>query len=152
MVVDGDIVELFDLASPAAGAVQVVKDQPTFEWPSAMLFNCDRCRVLTPDYIEDQSNALLDLAWAEEVGALPPEWNRLLGYGEVAPGKLYHWTQGVPVWQETQHLPEDRIWHEAAEAMTHTVPWVELMGKSVHAQPTLKRHLMRRYGMKLQAA
>lgn len=152
MVVDGDIAELFDHASPAAGAVQVVKDQPQFEWPSAMLFNCALCRVLTPDYIENQANKLLDLAWAEQVGDLPAEWNRLLGYGPVEPGKLYHWTQGIPVWPETRHLPEDAIWHEAAEALTHTVPWIELMGKSVHAQPTLKRFLARQYGLTMGPA
>lgn len=152
MVVDGDIAELFELASPAAGAVQVVKDQPKFEWPSAMLFNCALCRVLTPDFIEDQRNALLDLAWAEQIGALPAEWNRCIGYTDPQEGKLYHWTQGIPCWPETQGHPQDEIWHEAREALTHTVPWVQLMGKSVHAQPTLKRFLAQRYGLQMEPA
>ncbi len=154
MVVTADILELFEHASPAAGAVQVVKDQPQFEWPSAMLFNCSMCRVLTPDYIEDQSNRLLDLAWAGEggVGEFPAVWNALQFYGDEPPGKLLHFTAGLPCWPETAHGPNVETWHEAAAAMTHTVSWRELMGGSVHAGPVIRRHLRETYGMDVSRA
>jgi len=152
MVVDGDIAELFECASPAAGAVQVAKDQPAFEWPSAMLFNCALCRVLTPDYVENQANKLLDLAWGE-VGEFPAEWNRCIPYSEsTGPAKLYHFTQGIPCWPETAGRDEDQVWHEAHQAMNNTVEWHELMGRSVHAQPTLERFLARRYGLTMEPA
>lgn len=148
MVVEGDIADLFAFASPAEGAVQVMKGQPKFEWASAMLFNCAMCKVLTPDFIEDQTNGLLDLAWASLVGEFPPEWNRLVGYGDHALGYLYHYTQGIPVWPETRGDERDQLWIDAHRAMNHTVAFMDLMGRSVHAEPVLKRYLSAKYGMR----
>lgn len=142
MVVTGDIAELF--AVDNMDAVSVMQGQPAFEWPSAMLFNCGCCRVLTPEYIDDPANKLMDLAWAPYVGKLPPEWNHCVGYAEPAEAKLLHFTQGIPAWPETAGLPEDGAWHAEYEAMLHTVEWKDLMARSVHAEPTMRRFLRAR--------
>ena len=47
MVVTGDISELFEQDELYAVAVQ--QDQPKFEWPSVMFFNCGACIRLTPE-------------------------------------------------------------------------------------------------------
>jgi hypothetical protein len=147
MVVTGDIAELFDMAG--LNAVSVMQEQQRFEWASAMLFNCGACLRLTPDFIDDEKNPLLDLAWAPSIGQLPAEWNHCVGYTQPRDdAKLLHFTQGIPHWQETAGLPEDEAWHAERAAATHSVSWQELMGTSVHKAPTMKRFLSR-YGIKL---
>jgi len=148
IVVTGDIKELFDHAEIATHDVQVMQNQPKFEWGSVMLFNNPRCSKLTPEFINDEANHLLDLAWARSVGTFSEEWNHCVGYQTPKEAKLYHYTQGIPCWPETQGLVEDIHWHEAAKAATHTVPWTELMATSVHAKPTMKRFLAK-YGIKV---
>jgi hypothetical protein len=140
MVVTGDICELFDCADYTYD-LQMQTEQPKFEWPSAMLFNNARCRVLTPEFIENPENKLFNMEWAKSVGSFPAEWNHCVGYTEPKDAKLYHYTQGIPCWMETQGLPEDVYWFEETKALKHTVSWKELMGTSVHAKPVLKRFL-----------
>lgn len=144
MAVTGDIAELFDMAG--AAAVSVVQDQARFEWGSAMLFNAGCCRMLSPEFIENTDNQLLDLKWAPSVGILPPEWNHCVGYKEPIEAKLYHYTQGLPLWPETAGLPEDKAWNDEHAAAVHSVTWKELMGKSVHAKPVIERLIRRLVG------
>jgi hypothetical protein len=148
IVVTGDIKELFEQSQIAVHDLQVMQNQPQFEWGSVMLFNNPRCMKLTPEFINDESNHLLDLKWARSVGTFSDDWNHCVGYQEPKEAKLYHYTQGIPCWPETQGLPEDIHWHEAAAASRHTVSWTDLMSTSVHAKPTLKRFLGK-YGVKL---
>jgi hypothetical protein len=143
MVVTGDIKELFDCADPLY-AVQVMREQQRFEWASAMLFNNALCRKMTPEFIDDEANALFDLAWARDrIGDIPPQWNHCVGYVEPKEASLYHFTQGLPCFHETRGLPEDDVWHTAAEMMGATVDWKALMGKSVHAEHVLRRMIKR---------
>jgi hypothetical protein len=142
IVVKGDIAEMF---KSDGAAVQVMQNQPAFEWASVMLFDNAQCKTLTPEFVEDEKNVLFDLKWAESVGNLPDEWNHCVGYQEPKDAKLYHYTQGLPCWYETQGLVEDKAWLEERDLITRTVPWKALMGNSVHAKPVIKR-LMRRLG------
>lgn len=141
MVVTGDIAELFHAEN--MNAVSVMQDQARFEWASAMLFNCGACNRLVPEFVNDETNKLFDLAWAPYVGELPAEWNHCVGYAEPKEAKLYHYTQGLPFYPETKGLPEDAAWEEARRTANSTVSWNELMGKSVHREPVLRRMLGR---------
>lgn len=137
MIVTGDVCELMDEAS-AIQAVSVVKDQPEFEWPSMMVFSNTCCKKLTPEYVDDSSNALFDFAWASSIGDIPSEWNHCVGYQEAKDAKLYHYTQGIPCWPETRGL-EDKPWHDTFSEANSTVKWSELMGNSIHAKPVMER-------------
>lgn len=128
MLVNGDISELFSLADPKYG-VQVVKGSRRFEWPSLMLFNCEKCKNLTPELIEVGS--VQDLSWAE-VGELPAEWNHCIGYDEPKEAKLLHYTAGLPIFEETKKLGFVDEWKEMHRFANGTVGWEELMGSSVH--------------------
>ncbi len=142
IVVTGDIAELFAQADTQY-AVQVMQNQPKFEWASVMLFNGYQCRKLTPEYIGDVSNKLFNMDWGK-VGTFSDEWNHCVGMKEPNwDAKLYHFTQGIPCWYETRGLPEDQFWLDEYQQMIKTVGWKELMGSSVHAEPTLKRLLKR---------
>lgn len=132
MLVLSDIEELFQLAD--GSAVQVVKHGPErrFEWPSLMLFNCEKCQALTPEYIEQ--NMPQTFKWGE-VGALPREWNFLVGYDEANElPKILHYTMGIPAFKEVQKLGFVDEWHQELRASCSTVTWEELMGSSVHAK------------------
>src|SRR5688572_16713847 len=43
--------------------VYVSKNKKSYEWASMMIFDNERCKVLTPSFVEDEKNGLLDLAW-----------------------------------------------------------------------------------------
>lgn len=132
MVVTADILQLFDHAN-GLDSVQVNRNQARFEWPSAMLFNCEHCTTLTPEYIDNPKNQLFDFAWAKSIGEFPAEWNKCVGYAPSGiDANLYHFTKGIPCWRETRGLQEDRIWNNAYKSMVHTVTHQELMGQSVH--------------------
>lgn len=134
MVVTADIKELFDQANNT-DSVQVNRNQARFEWPSAMLFNCEHCTTLTPEYVQDSKNQLFDFAWAKSIGEFSPDFNHCVGYAEPRlDAKLYHFTKGVPVWRETRGNVEDKVFHEAYMNMIHTVSHQELMGNSVHVK------------------
>jgi hypothetical protein len=146
IVVTGDIGELVDQLNPDC-SVQVMQGQAKFEWASVMLFNCAKCTILTPEFVADESHNPLALGWGN-VGNFSAEWNHCVGYADPKPAKLYHYTQGIPYWHESRGLPEDTYWDVEFKELTRTVPWVELMGKSVHARPVLTR-LMRGYGIQV---
>ena len=140
MLVMGDIAELFAKAD-AEQAVMTVKTTMRFEWPSLMLFNCAKCKVLTPQYVESYGSPQ-DFSWANgKVGTLPAEWNHIVNYDEHKPAKLAHYTQGVPIWFETSKSDYAQEWMEAFHDMQRICKWDEIMAASVHAKPVLENML-----------
>lgn len=137
MLVQGDIAELFALKDESA--VQVMKHQKRFEWPSLMLFDCAKCTRLTPEYIDGQTIPQ-NMDWADTIGDLPKEWNHCVGYAEKPEQtpKLIHYTKGIPVWPETKGCDYSDLWWKELEYCNSTVSHDELMGGSVHVQPGQK--------------
>ena len=125
---DGDMVCLEDIKKlwnlrDNKYAVQVVKhdyktkitekywgnkneDYPRKNWSSLILWNCEHKshKVLTPDFIENQSGAFLHrFSWIkdEEIGSLDKEWNWLaMEYEEKKSINLIHYTIGTPCFKE----------------------------------------------------
>lgn len=138
MVVTGDIADLFH-ATDYASAALVNKNQDKFEWASAIMFNCDHCKVLTPSYVDNPANPLFDFAWAEHgVGEFAAEWNMAVGYCDSSSAKLRHHTMGIPCWTETRGM-DDAPWVAAFKDMVRTCSWKELLGNSVHAKHVYER-------------
>ena len=73
-------------------------------WSSLMLFNNERCRALTPQYVNNATG--LDLhrfKWTDDasIGGLPLEWNWLVGEYDASPAaKIVHYTLGGPWFDE----------------------------------------------------
>lgn len=71
-------------------------------WSSVMLFNCDHpsnARLTLDTLNTVPGRDLHAFCWLEddEIGALPPEWNYLVGHTEgVSEPKLVHFTDGIP--------------------------------------------------------
>tara|TARA_Y100000768_G_scaffold389009_1_gene390181 strand:+ start:20797 stop:22374 length:1578 start_codon:yes stop_codon:yes gene_type:complete len=71
-------------------------------WSSLMLFNNERCRALSIDYVNEASGLdLHQFKWIKEndaIGSLPLTWNHLVGefQGEERKIQAYHFTNGTP--------------------------------------------------------
>ena len=133
MLCRGDIKELLDLSS---GTVSVVKHdytpsteskfldqkQTKYEkknWSSVMVFDCSKCEVLTPDYVNSAAGLELhQFKWTQDVGSLPPEWNHLVGeYSKNPSAKLVHFTLGTPCFAKYRFCEFANEWFEERDAM-----------------------------------
>jgi hypothetical protein len=94
-------------------------------WSSLMLFNNERCRRLTPEYVNSASG--LDLhrfAWTQDslIGELPLEWNWLVGEYPYCPdAKIVHYTRGGPYFDEYRNCDYAEEWFRELEAMQNPV-------------------------------
>lgn len=139
VLVRGDVRELFEL--PEEHAVHVVHHNGplAFERASVMLFDCELCGTLDPDYVQ-RGKGLFDLSWAPSLGVIPPEWNHLVGYQQPRPGaKLAHFTQGLPCYEVTHKDEHGSEWRGVAVEVLSVAPWEVLMGGSVHAEHVKQR-------------
>lgn len=136
-----DIADLWDLRDDDF-AVQVVKHdhkpkettkylgtaQTAYEkknWSSVMLFNCARCRALTPDYVNAASGLdLHQFKWIDEelIGEIPHEWNFLVGYDELTPDTIVknaHFTIGGPYFSDYKDVPFSTQWWSEFDDMVY---------------------------------
>ena len=96
-------------------------------WSSVMLFNNERCRALTADYVNSASG--LDLhrfAWMEEaaIGELPLEWNWLVGEYDYNPrAKIVHFTIGGPYFDAYRDCDYSDEWFTEFESMRQCAPY-----------------------------
>ena len=136
MLLVSDITELEEEIKEEV-AVSVVQSLEQYEQSSFMLFNCDHPshKKLTPDVVQETAMNLHGLEWVEkdEVGSLEPKWNQLIGYQQVDlnEGNL-HFTMGIPAFKETSTSEGASLWQRSAKMAMSAIPWVEIMGPSVH--------------------
>lgn len=94
-------------------------------WSSVMLFNNERCRRLTPEYVSGASGLdLHQFKWLEGdglIGELPGRWNHLVGYDLPASGvSLAHFTLGGPYFSEFAHCEYAGEWQKERDAMNYS--------------------------------
>lgn len=144
-----DIAELvvrFDYPYESGEAVWVSQNKHRFEWASLIAFSCGHPanRTLTPEYIET-AKALHGMQWIKDdlVGEIDGAWNHLVGYDDPRPdAKIVHFTQGLPIYPETEGSEYAAEWKAEHKAMNSIKPWRELMGGSVHAAQTADGRLV----------
>lgn len=86
-------------------------------WSSVMLFNNARCRALTPGFVNRASGLdLHQFKWLgddAQIGALPREWNHLVGYSEPdTDAANVHFTLGGPYFDEYRECEHGRSWFD----------------------------------------
>ncbi len=91
-------------------------------WSSVMLMNCAKCKALTPEFVNRASGLELhQFKWLESdalIGALPREWNHLVGYDEPRPdASLVHFTTGGPYFDEYRDCEYASEWFAEKRAM-----------------------------------
>jgi lipopolysaccharide biosynthesis glycosyltransferase len=93
-------------------------------WSSVMLFNCNKCRTLTPEYVNNASG--LDLHrfnWLESedlIGEIPNRWNHLVDYDPQLPTDQIsnlHYTVGGPYFDEYKNCSYNSEWQKEKEIM-----------------------------------
>ena len=103
------------------GAIQY--PYPRKNWSSVMLFNCARCKKLTPQYINTAHPMDLHrLNWTKNdlIGELSPDWNHLVGEYDPNPdAKIVHWTLGGPWFNETKDAEYADEWFSMRDKMEH---------------------------------
>ena len=138
MLCRADIAELYAMRQ-ADKAVQVVKHdyvpktqrkfldqvQTKYQrknWSSLMLFNGERCRGLTPEYVNAATGlALHRFQWLEDglIGELPKEWNWLVTEYEHNPAaKIVHYTLGGPWFEAYRGSDYSEEWFAERAATT----------------------------------
>jgi len=91
-------------------------------WSSVMLMNCERCRSLTPEFVNSASGLQLhQFKWLEDeelIGELPARWNHLVGYDPPSEGAaLVHYTIGGPYFAEYVDCEYAAEWFRERDAM-----------------------------------
>lgn len=141
MLCRGDIVDLFAQFNDKM-AIQVVKHdytpktekkfldqvQTRYEkknWSSVMLFNNERCKELTVDYVDNSSGLELhqfNWLWRQNlIGDLTKDWNHLVGeYNPNPNAKLVHFTLGGPYFAGYEHCEYALEWFEEFEKASYS--------------------------------
>ena len=100
---------------------QVQTKYPRKNWSSLMLFNNERCRALTPDYVNSAPGLEFHrFGWIDDaaIGELPLEWNWLVGEYAYNPGaKIVHFTIGGPYFDEYRRCDYAAEWFAECESM-----------------------------------
>jgi hypothetical protein len=92
-------------------------------WSSVMLFNCNQCKDLRAEYVNEAPGLdLHQFAWLrdEQIGVLSKDWNVLVGEENQASwdgAKILHFSQGTPCFPEYNNGPEAGLWQAEYEDM-----------------------------------
>lgn len=92
-------------------------DYPRKNWSSVMIWNCEHPanEVLTKRFVSEASGAILhrfDWLNDDEIGALPANWNHLVGeYPENPDASLYHHTLGSPGFEHYRECESSKEWN-----------------------------------------
>lgn len=84
-------------------------------WSSVMLFNCANCTRLTPEYVNTATPAELhQFMWTNNVGALDPKWNYLVGEASSHDPSVavLHYTYGTPLYTNNCPVELKNIWEQ----------------------------------------
>lgn len=83
-------------------------------WSSVILFNNEKCKILTPDYVNQADGLHLhQFQWLPdyEIGYLPKSWNHLVGYDAYSDqAKAVHYTIGGPYFKEYKNCDYHQDW------------------------------------------
>lgn len=140
MMVRADIAELFAMMDDSKSVMVVKHDYtPKTEtkfldqvqtpykmknWSSVMLFNNEKCRNLTPYYVDSATGLdLHQFHWTlpHLIGELPKEWNHLVGEYDANPNaKIVHFTLGGPYFTGYEHCEYAEEWFEEMERATYS--------------------------------
>lgn len=88
---------------------------PRKNWSSVMVFNNEKCKVLSPDIVNNSSPAYLHrMVWADSIGNLHHTWNYLVGYySDLDKPNIIHYTDGGPWFKDYENCEFAKEWRQA---------------------------------------
>jgi hypothetical protein len=96
---------------------------PRKNWSSLMLLNNERCRALTPEYVNSATGLELHrFKWIEDeaIGELALAWNWLVTeYEQSDEARIVHYTLGGPWFDEYRSCDYAQEWFSELESMRH---------------------------------
>ncbi|NLS06763.1 glycosyltransferase [Rhizobium sp. P32RR-XVIII] len=89
-------------------------------WSSLVMFNNDKCRALSPEYVNTATGLQLhQFKWLENddlIGSIPVTWNYLVNeYEKRNDAKLVHFTDGGPYFEEYKNDDYADEWFAARD-------------------------------------
>jgi hypothetical protein len=103
---------------------QVQAAYPRKNWSSMMIFNTDRCRALTPEYVNTATGSELhQFRWTrdDQILSLPLSWNHLVGeYPPDPSAHVFHYTLGIPTMPGYGFCDHSEVWWEQYKIMLNT--------------------------------
>jgi lipopolysaccharide biosynthesis glycosyltransferase len=100
-------------------ATGIQTNYPKKNWSSLMVFNNEKCKILTPDYVNSgHPSTLHRFNWAKDIGRIPLEYNWLVGeYDHNDNAKILHYTLGTPCFPEYANCDHSEEWHFEKEIL-----------------------------------
>lgn len=96
-------------------------------WSSVVLFNNERCKQLTPEYVNLSSGLELhQFKWLkseEEIGIIPKQWNHLADVDKDKNPSLIHYTNGGPWFKEYANCDFHQDWHIEKSLMQYVTEY-----------------------------
>ena len=103
---------------------QIQTSYPRKNWSSVMVMNNERCRALTPEYVNKASGLELHrFNWLKDdaIGELQIEWNWLVKeYAYNPDAKIAHFTRGGPYFEEYRDCDYADEWRRECDLMNST--------------------------------
>lgn len=96
------------------------ENYPKKNWSSFMVYNNEKCKHLTPEYIKNSDiKDLHRLEWANnDIGYLPLEYNWLVGeYEKKEEIKILHFTLGTPCFDKYKKSDYSELWWREYQKM-----------------------------------
>ena len=138
MLMLDDVVRLWDLKDDKYSVMcvkhnHVPKEEKKFlgsiqtryekkNWSSVMLFNCGKCKALTPEYVNTSSGLELHrFKWLDSdnlIGEIPKRWNHLVDYDPDLPINeisVLHFTSGGPYYDQFNNCGYAAEWEAERE-------------------------------------
>lgn len=93
-------------------------------WSSVILFNNQKCKTLTPEYVNSASGLdLHQFKWLESdelIGEIPHKWNFLVGHDkESIEHSVLHYTIGGPYFLDYENCPFSSKWFSEKKRMNY---------------------------------
>jgi lipopolysaccharide biosynthesis glycosyltransferase len=85
-------------------------------WSSFIIFNNEKCKILTPEYVNSSSGIdLHQFSWVsdKDIGSLPKSYNYLVGENNdfiLDKPKAIHFTNGGPWFEEYSECDFSKLW------------------------------------------
>ena len=96
------------------------KQYPRKNWSSLIVFNCDKLKHMTKEYVDKATASHLhELKWVDDtqIGNVPDNYNVLVGTHDTSGARALHYTNGGPWFEEYKNAEKSLDWWTVYESL-----------------------------------